>query len=272
MCRRLQQLRSRLDASSRALPPDELSVYYPGTYHAYALERGLAAAIQKVGQRITVGHHPLDTLAKRSPGSLLDVGCGRGDLGAAFLRLGWRVAGVEPSASACSIARGRGVDARTGTLGSLDHEDESFDAVVMNHSLEHVPDPRGDLARVYRLLRRNGLLIISLPNFASWHRKRFGSAWFHLDLPRHRTHFTPESLRGVLTATGFEIVSLQANSDSGSLFASLQYVYLGKLLFAQGPAAWLTYAIHGLVSPLNRLLDHAQGPGPLLHVVARRPS
>ena len=35
-----------------------------------------------------------------------------------------------------------------------------------------------------------GLVSITVPNFGSWQARRFGSRWFHLDLPRHRVHFT----------------------------------------------------------------------------------
>ena len=101
---------------------------------------------------------------------------------------------------------------------------DSFDAVVMSHSLEHVSEPRADLARVRRLLRPGGLLLISVPNFASWQREMFGSEWFALDLPRHRTHFTPRSLAHALRGEGFELVSVRTTSSSGVLVATLQYV------------------------------------------------
>src|SRR5262249_9479546 len=146
---------------------------------------------------------PLRDVVGLTRGVMLDVGCGRGDLGEALARRGWRVAGVEPSAEACAVARQRGGDATAGTLQTASYEAEKFDAVVMRHSLEHVPDPIDDLVRVRRVLRPGGLLAISVPNFACWERRRFGAAWFHLDIPRHRTHFTPRALQLALERTGF---------------------------------------------------------------------
>ena len=254
---------------------NELGSFYPGSYHAYQAPVGLLGKLQVRARQAILGRalarSPLRSLLQRSPGTLLDVGCGRGDLGVALIRRGWRVAGVEPSASACAVARARGVKAQAGTLATTSFR-ETFDAVVMNHSLEHVADPRADLANVFRLLRPKGMLAISVPNFASWQRRRFGAAWFPLDLPRHRTHFTPSSLELALKETGFELISLESASDSGSLLATLQYAGFGRLLLAQGPAAWFGYAASALVSPLSRAVDRALGQGPLLHAVARRPA
>jgi SAM-dependent methyltransferase len=251
---------------------DELAAFYPDSYQAYVLQRGILGTIQRRGQELILDRAlmraPLDALTKNGHGAVLDVGCGRGDLGAALLRRGLRVSGIDPSPSACELARERGIDARLGTLETVSLDDASFDAAVMTHSLEHVVDPRGDLGRVRRLLRPGGTLVISLPNFGSWQRRRFGTSWFPLELPRHRTHFTRESLGRALTEEGFEISSLGAGSDNGfALLASLQYLLAGRLVLDRPPQAWLGYAF----SPASRLVDLVSRDGALLNAVARRP-
>jgi 2-polyprenyl-3-methyl-5-hydroxy-6-metoxy-1,4-benzoquinol methylase len=169
------------------------------------------------------------------------------------------------------VARTRGMETQVATLESAMLADESFDVVVMSHSLEHVAEPRADLARVRRLLRPGGLLLVSVPNFGSWQRERFGAEWFALDVPRHRTHFTPRSLAHALQGEGFELVSMRATSSSGVLVATLQYVVAGRLIFTQAPAAWLSYVFAVLLAPVNRLGDRLRGGRALLDVVARRP-
>lgn len=249
----------------------ELGGYYPPTYGF--LKTGTAQ--RRVQRRLmdsALHGRPLNAVTGATPGTLLDVGCGRGDLGAAFVRRGWRVSGVEPSAEACAVARGQGVDAREGTLESVDFEQESFDAVVMRHSLEHVPEPIADLGRLLRLLRPGGLLVISVPNFDSWERRRFGSAWFHLDLPRHRTHFTPKSLRLALSTSGFDVLSVETSGDAASLLATLQYRLAGRLFSQSVPALWAQYGLGMLLSPARALLDRQKGGGPFLHAVARKPA
>jgi SAM-dependent methyltransferase len=253
----------------------ELGSFYPDAYHAYQPSAGALAKLQvRVHQAIlgrALKRSPLDSLAQKPSGTLLDVGCGRGDLGVALIRQGWRVSGIEPSTAACAVAQARGVDAHPGTLATNSF-DEKFDAVVMNHSLEHVPNPRADLARTFGLLRSGGVLAISVPNFASWQRRRYGAAWFPLDLPRHRTHFTPRSLELALRETGFDVLSLGSASDAGSLLATLQYARFGRLVLAEGLAAWIGYGASAVVSPVNRMVDRALGQGALLHAVALRPA
>jgi SAM-dependent methyltransferase len=253
---------------------DQLDLFYPPSYHAYLSQNGLTGRAQKAVRRVilnrSLNRPPFRILVNSPPGRLLDVGCGRGDLGATFGRRGWRVSGIDPSAEACAAARAQGLDARPGTLGSSDFAAESFDAAVMSHSLEHVPDPLADLERIHRVLRPGGLIVISVPNFASWQRRRFGSCWFHLDVPRHRTHFTPRALAHALTTAKFELISVQSASDSGSLLATIQYSLAGRLILASGFAAWFGYGIGGLLSPLTRLADGLGGGGPILHAVGRR--
>jgi SAM-dependent methyltransferase len=252
------------------LPPanaDELASYYPPSY-GYLSAGG---RLQRLRMNHALAAAPVAAVARLEPGAVLDVGCGRGDLAAALIRRGWRASGVEPSPEAAAVARAQGVDAHTGTLADAPFEEASFDAAVMRHSLEHVPYPLADLARVFRLLRPGGLLAVSVPNFDSWERRRFGSAWFHLDLPRHRTHFTPRALRVALAKSGFDALSVQTAGDAGSLLATLQYKVAGRLLSRSVSAAMVQYGAGLALTPVRRALDRQEGGGPFLHAVARRP-
>jgi 2-polyprenyl-3-methyl-5-hydroxy-6-metoxy-1,4-benzoquinol methylase len=255
--------------------PEEIDSFYPSSYHAYSPQTGVGGRLQRAARRLILNRaltrQPFGWLAELPPGTLLDVGCGRGDLAATFARRGWRVSGVDPSADACAAARAQGVDARAGTVESVEFAPGSFDAVVMSHSLEHVLEPLADLTRIHRATRPGGFIVISVPNFASWQRAKFGASWFHLDLPRHRTHFTPQALARALTSAGFDLVSVQSASDGGSLLASLQYWAAGRLLLDRGLAAWMGYAIGALLSPLAAFADRMLGEAPLLHAIARRP-
>jgi SAM-dependent methyltransferase len=247
---------------------EELAAYYPASY-GFLSPSATQRRVQRILMDRALAHPPLNAVADAPPGELLDVGCGRGDLGAAFIRRGWRAKGVEPSPEACAVARGQGVEAHNGTLDTASFADGSFDGIVMRHSLEHVPDPLGDLARIHSLLRPGGQVAISSPNFDSWERRRFGPAWFHLDLPRHRTHFTPSSLRLALTKSGFEVVVVATSGDPGSVLATLQYRFAGRLLSKSVPALYMQYGLGLALTPARALLDRQAGGGPFLHAVAR---
>lgn len=254
--------------------PSELAAFYPSSYGAYVLPSGvlrlISSAIQRLQRWQALRTAPLDRLAAVPPGRLLDVGCGRGDLGSWFVRRGWEVTGVEPSPEACVVARARGIDARAGVLADVSLEPASYDAVVFRQSLEHVLDPVGDLRRALTALREDGLVIISVPNLGCWQRRRFAGAWFHLDLPRHRLHFDAHSLAATLELAGFGAAETSTSSSTMGLPASLQYAVAGRCLFPDGLKLRIAVAACTLYAPIASLADRLAGGGDMLHAVAYR--
>jgi SAM-dependent methyltransferase len=251
------------------LAPEDFATYYPETYSAYEPNaRPKASLGERVGalnRELLVRFGPYRTVWRRKPGRLLDVGCGTGDLAAVFGRHGWHACGIEPSKQAAQHARGAGVEVVIGTLADAPWEEGSFDAIIFNHSLEHIDDPVEALARAGRLLRPGGVLTIAVPNFGSWHRRAFGSAWFQLDLPRHLQHFDRDSLAGVVRRAGLRPVSSSAVSMRPSLLGSLQYLAFGSMRFGGRGIRLIEWAM----TPLLLLSDRI-GAGDCLHLTAER--
>lgn len=143
----------------------------------------------------------------RRGGRLLEVGCGTGDLLAQYAEMGWEVKGIEPAAPAVAYARSRGLDVVEGTdelLASLGL-DEQFDRIHAFMVVEHTPDPVATLRRFLGATRPGGTLRVSVPNFGHWTRRRFGTYWYALQLPRHYQHFTVETLHRALTSAGWSV-------------------------------------------------------------------
>ena len=260
------------------LPPlssEELAAAYPAGYGPYEarphpLVRMISAVIQR-WQGWRARHTPtLGAVAALAPGRGVDVGCGRGDLAAMLVARGWRMTGIDPSASACALARARGVDAREGVLAAVDLEPAAHDAAIFNQSLEHTDDPVGDLRRIHAALRPGGVIVISVPNFGGWQARRFGGRWFHLDLPRHRVHFTAHGLQRALHEGGFRDVRLATSTSLVGLPASIQYRIWGRCLFAEGMRLRVASAACVVALPLARAAN-AIGGGDVLHATARRP-
>ena len=259
------------------VPTDELAAFYPTSYSAYAAPSGSFAGLL-VGARLRwryrrmLGLHPFDALRGLPAGRLLDVGAGSGDLGVALEPLGWRVIGVEPSADGCRRGRSRGLEMVEGTLETVDAGElgSEYDAVVFQHSLEHVVDPGDDLARARGFLRAGGLLIVSLPNFGSWQRRTFGSAWFHLDLPRHRTHFTAEGLKRLLRDNGFADCELTTSTTTDGLPMSLQYRTFGQRRFRGGAGLYVAALVSIALLPANLAVSALRGGGDELGASAVR--
>jgi SAM-dependent methyltransferase len=143
-------------------------------------------------------------------GSLLDVGCGGGELLRAALARGWRAAGAEPMAQAAELARSRapGADIRVGLSSEVGFEERSFDVVCAFHVLEHMPDARAFLRELARFARPGGLVVVETPNYASLLRRRHGSNWIHLRPLEHLAHFTPQTMRGAFARAGLDVVRI----------------------------------------------------------------
>lgn len=101
--------------------------------------------------------------------SVLDASCGTGygieilsKAGAAT------VTGVDISAEAIGEAKSRfgkfAAELVEADLRKLPFEDDSFDAVVSFETIEHMEEPQKALAELDRVLRPDGILVISSPN------------------------------------------------------------------------------------------------------------
>ncbi len=82
----------------------------------------------------------------------------------------------------------------------------TIDAVTFWQSFEHMDNPKEELHRILRFLKPGGLIMIEYPRFDSWESKWFLGRWYHLDIPRHRTHFSAIGLEKLVASTGVEIV------------------------------------------------------------------
>jgi len=140
----------------------------------------------------------------RPPGRLLDIGAGRGRFVAEARAAGWEADGLEPSRRGVEGARARGIELRRAAIGDADLAAGSLDAAALWHVLEHVDGPGEALARIARWLRPGGVLLVGVPNLASAQARAGGARWFHLDVPRHRTHFTVAGLHALLRTHSLE--------------------------------------------------------------------
>lgn len=97
------------------------------------------------------------TLAALGPRSLLEVGCGPGEMAERIGReLAANVVAVDISPRMVELARTRGLDARVGDIQDLAFDDGSFDVVLAAWVLFHVPDLDRGLREIARVLRRGG--------------------------------------------------------------------------------------------------------------------
>jgi SAM-dependent methyltransferase len=149
----------------------------------------------------------LERAGARTPGRLLDIGAGRGRFVAQARAAGWYAHGIEPSQRGIDGARAIGIELVVAGIDDAQVPPASLDAATLWHVLEHVDDPGAALERIASWLRPGGLLLVGVPNLAAVQARIGGARWYHLDVPRHRTHFTAKGLETLLRAHDLEPVS-----------------------------------------------------------------
>ena len=147
-------------------------------------------------------------------GNLLDVGAGVGTLMYVAAKRGFKVKGVEVSDWAATFCREtKGLDVVTGKLENLRLGMESFDVVVINHVLEHVDNPRLMLSEIRRILKRDGIIVVGVPNIGSLMARIKSSKWVSLRPEEHIWQFTPATLKRLIKQEGFDIVHFEAKEN-----------------------------------------------------------
>lgn len=140
-------------------------------------------------------------------GRMLDVGCATGLLLEAAQRSGWAVEGVDVSEYAVASCRARGLTAHHGPLESQGLPTGRFDVVVMDDTVEHLPDPRRAIVEAHRILAPGGLLTINTCDEGGWLRRAMGRHWFHYKPLEHLCYFDRENLARLLQQTDFKVVA-----------------------------------------------------------------
>jgi ubiquinone/menaquinone biosynthesis C-methylase UbiE len=123
------------------------------------------------------------------PARILDLGCGTGDMAAAFGRMGYHVTACDIAGEMIDIARGM----HTGSAVEwiclkpdwrvLPFADCSFDGIVASSVFEYLIDVQLVATELSRVLRPGGILLLTVPNPFSYVRRLEG--WFRKMLSHH---------------------------------------------------------------------------------------
>jgi len=128
---------------------------------------------------------PLNALKGSSPGRLLDIGCGNGDLMVSAMAMGHRAEGIEIDPAAVEAATARGLRVRQGSFDLLREHPSEFDTIICSHVIEHVHQPRELLQLILGAVKPDGQVFIAWPNPDSLALRFFGIHWRGLEAPRH---------------------------------------------------------------------------------------
>ena len=148
----------------------------PAVKRAYATERyddaylraELATQRRWARTKVPLLARYLATRVKRPRPRILEVGSFVGGFLLEGQRHGWNMVGVDPGHDIAAFCRERGLPVFEGTLEEARFAPGSFDAVVVWNTFYQLPDPHTFLQEAVRLLCNGGLLVLRVPNGASF--------------------------------------------------------------------------------------------------------
>ena len=140
-------------------------------------------------------------------GNVLDLGCALGFFLEVAENYGWTPYGVEISDYASTLAQRRfGDKIVQDTLDRACFPNNLFDIITMWDYLEHISNPSQELARVWQLLKKGGMLILSTPDTDSLPHKIFRDRWMGYKDQEHLYYFSKKNAIMLLERTGFKVL------------------------------------------------------------------
>ena len=131
-----------------------------------------SACYESGGFRRRIAHFDYLLRTIVQPGDLwLDAGCGSGNLARLIALHGAKVIAVDASPKMIENAKYESIDFRSSvtymlldTIEVLDFESCYFDKILCSSVIEYVEDPERSLGELFRVIRPDGILVISVPN------------------------------------------------------------------------------------------------------------
>jgi len=240
---------------------ESILFYYPKDYGPYAGTIIHPESKKKVSDSFPkrvlkkVFQLNIQRIPQLKPGCLLEIGCASGSFLAYMANQGWDVSGIEISPIAASSARQFGLKVHCGPISSVPRPEKPYDLIVGWMVFEHLHQPLEELARLGRWLKDDGVLVLSIPNAASFEFRIFKDAWFALQLPTHLFHYTPESIRMILAKGGFSLLRIFPQRIMANIFKSManqltdnnKFPVVSRYLFEFSDSGWKRhYALYPL--------------------------
>lgn len=223
-------------------PPADMNKYYPGDYYSYQSDKLVKRAgwFQRlqcqqivrgnkspIGKIINYKYRPpeyyqilkqLQLTDLSSP--VLDVGSGGGDLLKSFYKAGDRdLNGIDPFIEKDIVYN----DEFSIEKKELFDVSRTYDAIMLNHSLEHMDHQLEVLKKLHSILSKKGRLLIRIPVVSKPLMEEFGSNVVSLDAPRHFYIHSFKSINLILKEAGFITENVIYDAHEFSFWASEQY-------------------------------------------------
>ena len=131
---------------------------------------------------------------------ILDVGCALGGLLSFLKEKGHKeLYGIDVIEEYVELSKNKSI--KVGSVYDIPFEDNFFDVIILDHVLEHLVDLKSVIKELKRVLSREGILLIGLPDAS-----RYDNMIFWFTIREHVQHFDLEHLDLLFDSNGFELL------------------------------------------------------------------
>lgn len=127
--------------------------------------------------------------------TVIELGAGGGWNLLPFMKAGAIVRGLEYSPSLVELGRKHGIDMAQGDVSGITG---IYDVVILNHVLEHLPDPVGSLKNIAKHMHDGSIIYIGVPNIMNFSMSQLQSA--------HTYYFTPWTFEYFCSQAGLMLI------------------------------------------------------------------
>ncbi len=222
--------------------PSDLGKYYPNDYYSYTvaevpLKKSWIRSVhfdyyafnkhQLLGSLLALKFKPSgfytwlkELYLHNRNESILDIGCGNGQLLKRMYRLGFNnLTGIDPFLEKDLVYN----DSIKLFKKDIFQTDTGYDVIMMHHSLEHMDRQDEVIQKAASLLKKGGRMLIRIPIVSKPLMDKYGSNVVSLDAPRHLFIHSLKSITGIIEKNNLSIYKTMFDAEAFSIMGSEQY-------------------------------------------------
>ena len=196
-------------------------------------------------------------------GDVLDFGCGAGNFAKYLSEKGYEVDCLDVNKEAINWVR-----KIHGLPITKEIPNKKYDLILLNTVLEHLPNPINEMEKIKKHLKEDGIIIIAIQNINSLQARLFRRNWFHLDAPRHITHFYKDSFEKMTKKENLKIIKkfyFNLNIDPAGWYWSIKKPAYNRHHEIKNPSRVMLC----LFVPLVAITSLLKSTGQIIYVITR---
>lgn len=182
--------------------------YASEDFHANGLDTKKITKFEDLPEEIQISYNIQAQLVERNifkNEPILEIGGGEGIFLDVLRGRGYNVEMSEPSLTAASRARERGIKVYGDYFQNIKFE-STYALVNMAHVLEHIQNPLSVLEDLKMILRPKGYVMLTQTNFEGFMPRFLKKDWYAWVPSQHFSHFSIKGINYLAKKTNFKIV------------------------------------------------------------------